>query len=167
MSPRKHFRLISDSINHRAVAAGESVTFEVFHDGHHGPRRLGRLVLPRIEAVGRGRFRSGPSAREPTPVLDQELIFEASDGTPAGWVTLHITQEHLGTAGGSSTSIPTGVYRIINSRTQDHAALLDSNEESPVVTIVPGLHAQRNDGDQVRISPSWHRDFVLISTTRF
>ena len=45
-----------------------------------------------------------------------------------------------------------GVYRIVNYRTQDSAALPDGDEDSYVLTIIPGLHSPKegfDPGDKV------------------
>ena len=48
--------------------------------------------------------------------------------------------------------LSTGVYQIINVRTEDCAALRDDNEGSNLVTIIPGLHTPQagQDGDTVQ-----------------
>jgi len=104
---------------------------------------------------------------------DQEFVLETASGAQAGWLTLAITFDSVVADSSGRVPIPpieiqpstspgsppvpeaadarleTGLYRIVNSRTQNHAALMDGDEHSPVVTIIPRLDDKRDDADQV------------------
>jgi len=55
----------------------------------------------------------------------------------------HLVSYGAGSSGGST--LPNGVYYIVNARTGVYAALLDNNDRSEVVNITFGLY---DDGDR-------------------
>ena len=75
-----------------------------------------------------------------------------------GWLTIAITQDIVATNPTTERQsslhpvapLETGVYQIVNRQTDDHAALLDANAGSAVVTILSRLLDQRVNVDQVR-----------------